>query len=116
MLVRAEGEGRARCRMFPEGRHGNLGGMVHGGAILTFIDTAMFAGGRLAGISDLSNAVTLDLNAQFIAPAVPGKPLDVTVELLRETRRLAFMRGIVEQEGEARVAWSGCMRKGSAPR
>lgn len=97
-------------------RHANLGGMVHGGAILTFIDTAMFAGGRLSGIGDISYAVTLDLNAQFIAPAIPGKPLDATVELLRETRRLAFMRGTVEQEGVTAVAWSGCMRKGSAPR
>ena len=114
LLVRADGPGRAICRMFPDGRHSNLGGMVHGGAILTFIDTAMFAGGRLAGISDITHSVTLDLNAQFLSPSLPGKPLDVVVELLRETKRLAFMRGTVEQEGEILVSWSGCMRKGLA--
>lgn len=102
--------------MFPEFRHSNLGGVVHGGAILTFVDTALFAGGRLAGISDISNAVTLDLQAQFIAPARLDVPLDAEVELLRETGRLAFLRGTVEQEGVTVAAWSACLRKGSAAR
>jgi uncharacterized protein (TIGR00369 family) len=115
-LVRSEGEGRARCRIFPEERQCNLAGLVHGGAILAFIDTALFAGGKLAGISDISHGVTLDLNAQFIAPARPGAPLDAAVELLRETGRLAFMRGTVEQEGVTVTAWSGCLRKGGAPK
>ena len=100
--------------MFPEYRHSNLGGIVHGGAILTFIDTALFAGGRLAGIGDLSHSVTLDLNTQFIAPARLDVPLDAVVELLQETGRLAFLRGIVEQEGVIVAAWSGCLRRGRA--
>ena len=59
LLVREDGSGRAVCRMFPEGRHSNLGDMVHGGALLTFIDMAFFAGGRLAG-ANVMRAVTLD--------------------------------------------------------
>jgi len=110
LLVRGEGPGRARCRMFPDVRQSNLGNIVHGGAILTFIDMAMFAGGHLAGMSDVA-AVTLDLSAQFISPAQPGTPLDATVELLRETGRLAFLRGTVEQEGRPVAAWSGALRK-----
>jgi uncharacterized protein (TIGR00369 family) len=116
LLVRAEGEGRARCRMFPEHHHSNLGNVVHGGAILTFVDTALFAGGKLAGISDISHSVTLDLSAQFIAPAQLGRPMDATVELLRETKRLVFLRGTVEQEGTVVAAWSGCLRKGGERR
>src|SRR3982751_1438015 len=58
LLVRPEGAGHATRRggpahppgrMSPEPRHSNLGNMVHGGAILTFIDMAFFAGGRIAG-------------------------------------------------------------------
>lgn len=115
LLVRAEGSGRARCRMFPEGLQSNLGDVVHGGAILTFIDMALFAGGHMAGV-DIANAVTLDLSTQFMAPAKLGLPLDTSVELLRETRRLAFMRGLVEQEGMTVAAWSGTIRKGGEPR
>jgi uncharacterized protein (TIGR00369 family) len=110
LLVRPEGEGRARCRMVPDARQSNLGDMVHGGAILTFIDMAMFAGGYAAG-ADLGPSVTLDLSAQFLSAGRLGVPLDCTVELLRESKRMAVMRGLVEQAGETVAAWSGTLRK-----
>jgi uncharacterized protein (TIGR00369 family) len=110
LLVRPEGPGKARCRMFPEERHGNIGDAVHGGAILTFIDMALFAGGHMAGMSD-SNAVTLDCAVQFISAGEIGRPLDATVELLRESGRLVFYRGLVEQEGRTVAAFSGTLSK-----
>jgi uncharacterized protein (TIGR00369 family) len=113
LLVRAEGEGKARCRMFLEKAHANLGEVAHGGAILTFVDMAMFAGGYAAG-ADIAFSVTLDLSAQFLSPGRIGRPLDCTVELLRETKRLAFMRGLVLQDEETVAAWSGTLRKGQA--
>ena len=115
LLVRPDGAGRARCRMFPETLQSNLGNVVHGGAILTFIDMALFAGGHVAGV-DIAHSVTLDLSAQFLGPAQLGQPLDTSVELLRETRRLAFMRGLVEQEGALVASWSGAIRKGGERR
>ena len=110
LLVRAEGPGRARCRMFPDIGHSNLGNVVHGGAILTFIDMAFFAGGHMAGMSDTA-AVTLDCSVQFISAGELGQPLDAVVELLRESGRLAFYRGTVEQEGRVVAAFSGTLRK-----
>jgi uncharacterized protein (TIGR00369 family) len=110
LLVRGEGEGRARCRMFPTEAQANLGDIVHGGAILTFIDMAMFAGGYAAGAA-VGPAVTLDLSAQFLSAAKLDAPLDCLVEVLRESRNLAVMRGLVEQQGEAVAAWSGTLRK-----
>jgi acyl-coenzyme A thioesterase PaaI-like protein len=71
---------------------------------------AMFAGGYAAG-SDLGPAVTLDLSAQFLAAGRLGAPLDCTVELLRESKRMAVMRGLVEQGEETVAAWSGTLRK-----
>jgi uncharacterized protein (TIGR00369 family) len=110
LLVRGEGKGRARCRMFPDVAHSNLGNVVHGGAILTFIDMTMFAGGYAAGAA-LGPSVTLDLSAQFLSAAELGLPLDATVELLRESKRLAVMRGLVEQEERIVASWSGTLRK-----
>lgn len=112
LLVREDGAGRATCRMFPEGRHSNLGDMVHGGALLTFIDMAFFAGGRLAG-ANVVRAVTLDCSVRFLSPGRIGVPLDAEVELLRETKRLAFFAGRVVQEGELVAAFSGALRKAS---
>jgi uncharacterized protein (TIGR00369 family) len=113
MLVRPDGERRGRCRMFPDESHTNLGGILHGGAILTFIDMALFAGGRAAGAST-ARAVTLDLSVQFIAPGRPAIPLDAEVDLLRETGRLAFFRGIAVQDGATIAAFSGTLRKTKA--
>ena len=110
LLVRAEGPGRARCRMFPEMLQSNLGDFVHGGATLTFIDMALFAGGKLAGV-DITSSVTLDLSCQFLAPGELGKPLDCAVEVLKETGRLVFLRGTVEQGEVLVAAWSGTLRK-----
>jgi uncharacterized protein (TIGR00369 family) len=115
LLVRPEGDGKARCRMFPERLQSNLGNVVHGGAILTFVDMAMFAGGYAAG-GDFGPSVTLDLSAQFLSPAELGTPLDATVEILRESKRLAVMRGLVEQEGRIVASWSGTLRKGIGAR
>ena len=113
LLVRAAGEGRAVCRMFPEARHSNLGDIVHGGALLTFMDMALFAGGRVAG-ANVMRAVTLDLNARFLSKGRIGVPLDAEVELLRETKRLAFFAGKVLQESELIAAFSGTLRKADA--
>ena len=42
MMVCVE-DGTCRVRMLPERRHSNLGNNVHGGAMLGFIDVALFA-------------------------------------------------------------------------
>ncbi len=111
MLVRSEGTGKARLRMFPQHRHSNLRNAVHGGVTLGFIDVAMFGASRMFGLIEAGTAVTLDLSVQFIGAGVIGKPLDAEVELLKETGRLLFMRGIVVQDDERIAAFSGTIRK-----
>ena len=113
LLVRPEGQGRARCRMFPDVLQSNLGDVTHGGAILTFIDMAMFAGGHAAGC-DIGPAVTQDLACQFLSAAKLGLPLDCAVEVLRTSKRLVSLRGLCEQEGEIVASWTGTLRKLSA--
>jgi acyl-coenzyme A thioesterase PaaI-like protein len=111
MIVRVEPNGRVRMRAFPERQHSNLGDKVHGGALLGFIDVALFATSRSAGLIEAATSVTLDLSTQFIGAADIGQPLDCVSEVLRTTRRLIFIRGLVEQ-GEAVVAsYSGTIRK-----
>ena len=120
LAVRLDGE-IARVRMNPERRHSNLRDHVHGGALLGFIDMAMFAACRGFGVLTAGAAVTLDLSAQFIGGGVIGRPLEAQVELLRETGRMLFLRGIVVQprrdgQGEERIAaFSGTLRKATPP-
>ena len=111
MLVRAGDPGKAWVRMFPEHRHSNFSNNLHGGTVLGFVDVALFAASRVFGVIDVGPAVTLDLSAQFIGPGRIGIPLDAEVELLRETRRLLFLRGIVLQGDDRICAFSGTIRK-----
>ena len=102
MLVRSDGDKKARLRMYPEHRHSNLRNAVHGGVTLGFIDVAMFGASRMFGLIEAGAAVTLDLSVQFIGAGVIGEPLEAEVELLKETGRSLFMRGIVSQGDERR--------------
>ena len=114
LIVRSEGEGKARLRMFPEHRHSNLANAVHGGTTLGFIDVAMFGASRMFGLIEAGTAVTLDLSVQFIGAGRIGEPLDAEVELLRETRRLLFMRGLIVQGADRIAGFSGTIRKPSS--
>lgn len=119
MLVRVEALGTGtravRLRMFPEHRHSNLMDAVHGGVTLALIDIALFAGIRLLLDADAAGSVTLDLSTQFIGAGRIGQPLDAVTEVLRETRRLVFVRGTVEQDGHLVAAFNGTVRKPSTP-
>jgi uncharacterized protein (TIGR00369 family) len=113
LLVRREGE-MARIRMMPEHKHSNLSGAVHGGTTLGFIDVALFGASRVFGLIDAGTAVTLDLSVQFIGAGKTSVLMEAEVELLRETRRLLFLRGLVTQGDEKVAAFSGTIRKPTA--
>ncbi len=108
------GAGKVRVRMDPERRHTNLADNLHGGIVLSLIDVSLFGASRMYGLIDAGTAVTLDLSVQFIGAGKSGQPLDSVVELLRETRRLLFLRGIVEQGDHMVAAFSGTIRKPAA--
>jgi uncharacterized protein (TIGR00369 family) len=114
MLVRSEGEGRARLRMFPTMRHSNLGNNLHGGTTLGFIDVALFGAARMFGLIEAGTAVTLDLSTQFLGSGAVDIPLDAEIELLHETRRLLFLRGLVVQGDNRIAAFAGTIRKPTA--
>lgn len=113
LLVRADGPGRGTFRMFPDETHLNLGGGVHGGALMTFIDMAMFAGSAVA-LGARVGGVTLDCQVRFLAPVRAGAPIDAEVEVLRQSGRTLFVQGRVVQDGETVASFSGGLLKGDA--
>jgi len=106
----------ARVRMLPRHEHSNMRGDVHGGALLGFMDVALFAGARGLGVLQAGGAVTLDLSAQFIGGGRIGLPLEARIELLRETSRMLFLRGLIVQDASPVIAsFTGTLRKSSPP-
>ena len=109
-LLRMEGE-VACVRMMPRHEHSNLQDNLHGGALLAFIDIALFAASRGFGVIEAGTAVTLDLSVQFIGAGKVSEPIEAQVDLLRETGRLLFLRGLVVQGDGTVASFAGTIRK-----
>ncbi|KKC25269.1 PaaI family thioesterase [Sphingomonas sp. SRS2] len=109
LAVRRDGD-RAIIRMQPRPGHSNLVGTVHGGALLTLIDNALFIAPRFLDNPGM-RGVTVDLSTQFMAAADIVRPIDLTLEIMRETGRMMFMRGTIEQEGDMVATFMGIIRK-----
>ena len=111
-LVRAEGPSSCRIRIMPQvPLHTNAAGNVHGAITLSLIDVSLFAAMYVLRGADAGKAVTVDLSSQFIGSGDALRPLDSVVELLRETRRLAFLRGLVMQDDHLVASFSATVRK-----
>ncbi|HMO69308.1 MAG TPA: PaaI family thioesterase [Novosphingobium sp.] len=116
LLIRQDGAETCRLRMIPGHAHANLPGSVHGGVTLALIDIALFASLWVLRGGDSAGAGTLEVHSQFIGAGELEEPLDAVTEVLRETRRLAFMRGKVVQGDQLIAAYSGTIRKAGAGR
>lgn len=110
---RETGPGGEQCRlrMIPERKHTNLQEMIHGAVTLSLIDISLFAALRTLGGGNVEMAVTLELSTQFIGAGKTDRPLDSVVELVRETGRLMFLRGMVVQEDYTVASFSAIIRK-----
>lgn len=113
-IIRTEGPSTARVRLIPQVPiHTNSGGHVHGAVTLALIDVSLFSTLYLLRGIDAGGSVTLGLSTQFIGKGDAGRPLDAVVELLRETRRLAFLRGLVVQDDDIVASFEATVRKAS---
>jgi acyl-coenzyme A thioesterase 13 len=111
LLFKPEGEGRARCRIFPTEALLNHGGSIHGGAVMSFIDMALFAGGRCAGM-EAGHYVTLDCSVHFIGRGRIDVPLDAEVRLVKQTAGgHVFFVGTCDQDGEPTHSFTGTLKR-----
>lgn len=110
LLFRPNGDKRAQTRIVPTEYMLNNGGSIHGGAIMSFIDMSMFAGGHCAGIKP-GHYVTLDLHVHFANRTRVGSPLDCDIQLVRQTPGgIAFFNGTCTQDGESTHGFSGTLK------
>jgi len=110
LITRKEGD-KCRLRMFPERKHENLQGIIHGAITLSLIDISLFTTMHVVGSGNAGPSVTLELSTQFIGGGDPKRPLDAVTEIMRETGKLVFVRGEVVKEDDTVAAYSGIIRK-----
>lgn len=111
LLVRASGPGRAEALIETGRRSCNVMRGLHGGFLAAMAEKTLFLPLFVAGRIGQGGVVTIDFSLQYLIGGDTEKPLLARVELLRETGRMAFVRGELTQDGEALVAYAGTLRK-----
>jgi uncharacterized protein (TIGR00369 family) len=94
---------------FSEARHQNAADAVHGGALLTLADMALFdATFRKFG---RFRAVTLALNSEFLAPAPIGEFIAAKAEVIGGGKKIVMLRGLVTARDANLMNFSGSLRR-----
>jgi uncharacterized protein (TIGR00369 family) len=85
----------------------NTGGVLHGGYMMSFADSAVT---RAAGLVTGMAPSTVAFAAEFLAAGTPTTPLTTRVEVPRHGKSLAFMRGLLEQDGRKLLSYSATIK------
>lgn len=84
--------------LIAEQRHcNNHLGIVHGGVLMTFADLGLGLG--VARALGGSHCATAQLQVQFVAAASIGAFITCRPELVRRSRHLVFVRGLIGADG-----------------
>ena len=98
-----DGDTRTMGLLVEERHCNNHLGTLHGGVVMTFADIGLGTGvTRLLGEKRM-NCVTVSLNTQFVSVAKLGEFVTVSAEVVRQTRSLIFVRGLL-QVGDKTIA------------
>ncbi len=94
--------------IFVEERHTNLHiGTLHGGALMSLADVGLGAGIRPVHGDLCYRCVTASLNVQFLAVARVGDFISVTPEILRSSKQMLFIRGLLKVGDKAVASAEG---------
>ncbi|WP_409433157.1 PaaI family thioesterase [Litorimonas sp. RW-G-Af-16] len=92
-----------------ETRHLNGGGVMHGGALMSFADGALF--NISEEVMDGIYGVTVTMNSEFLSAAKLGQMLEARGDVLRAGRSLIFVRGLITADGVPCLNFSGTIKK-----
>lgn len=107
--LRQDEDGNMVAAFRAERKHMNAGGVVHGGALMTFADFALFA---LAHTGDDDGyGVTVAFTSEFLSGALEGELIEARGEVMGGGRSITFVRGVVTGDGRPVLNFSGTIKK-----
>ncbi|MBI1188531.1 MAG: PaaI family thioesterase [Alphaproteobacteria bacterium] len=107
---RPEPDGAGLSAFAPQPHHLNGSGAIHGGALMSFADFALFSIAHNS-LKGGVQTVTLTLNAEFVGAGDAASLIHARGDVVRETGGLVFARGLVTQADRTLLAFSGTLRK-----
>lgn len=101
--------GATVCAFRTEAKHMNGGNFLHGGAIMTFADFAIFVIARdvLAG----THSVTATFNGEFVGAVPQGALVECRGEVVKAGRSMVFVRGMITTGPEPVMSFSAVIKK-----
>jgi uncharacterized protein (TIGR00369 family) len=85
----------------------NSGGVLHGGYMMSFADSAVT---RAAGLVTSMAPSTVAFAAEFLGAGDATTPVTTRVEVPRHGRSLAFLRGLLQQDGRKLLSYSATIK------
>jgi uncharacterized protein (TIGR00369 family) len=85
----------------------NSGGVLHGGYMMSFADSGVT---RAAALVTGMAPSTISFAAEFLAAGNVLSPLMTRVEVPRHGKSLAFLRGLLEQDGRPLLSYSATIK------
>ncbi len=101
-------DGSVSCAFEALPHHCNGGGFLHGGALMTFADYALFA---IAGDILDGPSVTVSFSSEFISAVGEGNLVEATGEVIRNTRSMVFVRGQIFSGDTILLNFSGVIKR-----
>jgi uncharacterized protein (TIGR00369 family) len=105
-------DGRLEFGFQSDHRHVNPNGVLHGGAVIGFLDTVL---GHAVVHATGRRCATVSLDTRFIAAGQPGQWITGRVEIRKLTRSMAFVDGDALAGNTLLVAASAIFRIFDAP-
>jgi acyl-coenzyme A thioesterase PaaI-like protein len=103
------GDGTHKSAFISEVKHANMGGMLHGGLLMTFADFAIFAIAR--DYLSETGAVTLSFNSEFVSAGPVGALIEATGEVVKSTGSMVFVRGQIFSDEQTIMTFSAIIKK-----
>ncbi|ABE39994.1 PaaI family thioesterase [Rhodopseudomonas pseudopalustris] len=85
---RQNADGRPEFGFLSDDRHGNPNGVLHGGAIVAFLDTIL---GYTVVLAAQRRCATVSLDSRFLATIAPGGWITGRTTMKKISRTLAFI-------------------------
>ena len=105
-------EGRFQMGFRVSQQHVNPGNACHGGMLATFADILISSAAQYQTDIPRQFLPTINLQLDFIAPALLGSWVQGEAEILRVTEQLVFSQGLIEADGVIVARSSGVFRRG----
>ncbi len=94
-------------------QHSNLGGVLHGGMLATFADSLLPYAAMYQALGGRRFLPTISLQIDYLAPAAIGAWVQGEAEVLRMTRNMVFVQGMITADAAPIARVSGIFKLAS---